>query len=181
MSLLVALDQSEVAAEVLVAIEPYLRSTATETHLATIVEEGEIRHAGSGGSAAAPERAGADLSGGRLPVGTPAAGTSVTRSQAIQQVVDEHRAELQRLATEHLHGLPVRVHVEVADDVPEGIVALADELRVDSIAIGTHGRGGLRRALLGSVAEEVIRKSHVPVFVVREGMRKPDEGEADDA
>ena len=63
--------------------------------------------------------------------------------------------------------------MEVADDVPEAIVALADELGVDAIAIGTRDRGGLKRTLLGSVAEDVIRKSHVPVFVVREGMRDP--------
>lgn len=62
--------------------------------------------------------------------------------------------------------------MEVADDVPEALVALADELGVDAIAIGTRDRGGLRRALLGSVAEAVIRRSQVPVFVVREGMRR---------
>ena len=43
--------------------------------------------------------------------------------------------------------------------------------RADTIAIGTHGRSGLSRALLGSVAEALIRTSSVPVLVVRDGMR----------
>lgn len=71
----------------------------------------------------------------------------------------------------------MQVHVEVADDVPDAIVELAEQVGANTIAIGTHGRGGLRRALLGSVAEEVIRKSNVPVFVIREGMRPQTEGE----
>ncbi|MGH7499921.1 MAG: universal stress protein, partial [Gemmatimonadales bacterium] len=35
------------------------------------------------------------------------------------------------------------------------------------IAIATHGRGGLRRLMLGSVADKLIRAAHVPVLVVR--------------
>jgi nucleotide-binding universal stress UspA family protein len=37
----------------------------------------------------------------------------------------------------------------------------------DLIVIGSHGRGGLSRALLGSVAEAVLRRSRVPVLVIR--------------
>ncbi len=48
-----------------------------------------------------------------------------------------------------------------------GILALADEFEVDQIIVGSHGRSGLSRALLGSVAEQVVRHAHCPVFVVR--------------
>ncbi len=151
MSLLVALDQSDVAPKVMEAIAPYLRRTDTEAHLATIVQPGEVREATRGARPVIePDRASGDaFSGGRLPVGAVRRRVAgVTRSQAIQQVVDEHRAVLTHLAAEHLAGLPTRTHVEVADDVPEAIVVLADELGVDAIAIGTRDRGGLRRALL---------------------------------
>jgi nucleotide-binding universal stress UspA family protein len=37
----------------------------------------------------------------------------------------------------------------------------------DLVVIGSHGRGGLSRAFLGSVAEAVLRRSHVPVLVIR--------------
>ena len=55
----------------------------------------------------------------------------------------------------------------VADavDVPRSIVEFANREKADFIAMATHGRSGLRRLLLGSVAEQVIRHSHVPVLV----------------
>lgn len=48
------------------------------------------------------------------------------------------------------------------------VVAAAKESRADLIVIGTHGRGGLDRALLGSVADRVIRLAPCPVLAVRE-------------
>jgi nucleotide-binding universal stress UspA family protein len=50
------------------------------------------------------------------------------------------------------------------------ICHIADELGVDLIVIGTHGRGGLAHALLGSVAEKVVRKAPCPVLTVRPHM-----------
>jgi nucleotide-binding universal stress UspA family protein len=44
---------------------------------------------------------------------------------------------------------------------------LADELEAGLIAIGSRGRGGLRRALMGNVADSVVRHAHCPVMVVR--------------
>ena len=48
----------------------------------------------------------------------------------------------------------------------EEINAVADEIDADLIVIGTHGRRGLARALLGSVAENVIRTAHRPVLTI---------------
>lgn len=57
----------------------------------------------------------------------------------------------------------------VATGVPhEEIVAAATRERADLIVLGTHGRGGLDRALLGSVADRVIRLAPCPVLTVRE-------------
>lgn len=47
------------------------------------------------------------------------------------------------------------------------LVAAAEEDDVDMVVIGSHGRKGISRILLGSVAEHVIRESPVPVTVVR--------------
>lgn len=49
------------------------------------------------------------------------------------------------------------------------ILAYADEHDVDGIVIGSHGREGASRVLLGSVAETVVRRADVPVTVVRGG------------
>jgi len=47
------------------------------------------------------------------------------------------------------------------------IVHYADVERIDLVVIGTHGRGGLAHALMGSVAEKVVRKAHCPVLTIR--------------
>jgi nucleotide-binding universal stress UspA family protein len=54
----------------------------------------------------------------------------------------------------------------------EEINDLAREIHADLIIIGTHGRRGLARALLGSVAENVIRTSTLPILVIH-GPREP--------
>jgi nucleotide-binding universal stress UspA family protein len=48
------------------------------------------------------------------------------------------------------------------------IVSLATDERADLIVIGTHGRGGIDRSLLGSVSDRVIRMAPCPVLSVRE-------------
>jgi nucleotide-binding universal stress UspA family protein len=48
----------------------------------------------------------------------------------------------------------------------EEINDVAQEIKADLIIIGTHGRRGLARALLGSVAENVIRTAKIPVLVI---------------
>jgi nucleotide-binding universal stress UspA family protein len=46
------------------------------------------------------------------------------------------------------------------------IVGVADEIAADLIVMGTHGRRGVARALLGSVAEHVVRAGRAPVLTV---------------
>jgi len=62
--------------------------------------------------------------------------------------------------------------VHAVEAVREGtpyreILAYADEHDVDLVVIGTHGRNGLRRRVLGSVAERVVRCAEAPVLTVR--------------
>lgn len=47
------------------------------------------------------------------------------------------------------------------------ILRVAQERRCDLIVMGTHGRTGLHRLLMGSVAEHVVRKAPCPVLVVK--------------
>ena len=49
----------------------------------------------------------------------------------------------------------------------EEIVVLAEELGADLIVMGSRGLGGVKRALMGSVSESVVRHAHCPVLVVR--------------
>ncbi|MBR8252735.1 universal stress protein [Burkholderia ambifaria] len=54
-------------------------------------------------------------------------------------------------------------------DISDVLARAAAECGADLIVMGTHGRRGLRRALLGSVAESLVRIADRPVLVVREG------------
>ncbi len=56
-----------------------------------------------------------------------------------------------------------------APGVPEAIVRYARTLRPDLIVMGTHGRGGIARLVLGSVAAEVLAQAPCDVLLVREG------------
>lgn len=51
-------------------------------------------------------------------------------------------------------------------DPREAALAVAEEISADLIVMGTHGRRGIARALIGSVAESVVRTSAVPVMTV---------------
>jgi nucleotide-binding universal stress UspA family protein len=54
----------------------------------------------------------------------------------------------------------------------QSIVQYASENEVDLIAIATHGRSGLGRAVIGSVADYVIRQSGIPILLIRPGKSK---------
>lgn len=89
-----------------------------------------------------------------------------TRESLLAEIEERGReavAEVEAMADED-----VDVVTSVRSGVPsETIIEYADEGDVDVIVMGTHGRTGLRHALLGSVAERVIRNATVPVLVVR--------------
>lgn len=56
---------------------------------------------------------------------------------------------------------------------PDEIVAAATELGVDLIVTGTHGRRGFRHAIMGSVAEKIVRLAKQAVLVVKPDPEKP--------
>lgn len=67
-------------------------------------------------------------------------------------------------------GLAVEHRLEYGDPA-ETILSVAQEIGADLIVMGTHGRTGLRRLLMGSVAEKVVRKAFCPVLTVRTTMQ----------
>jgi nucleotide-binding universal stress UspA family protein len=77
-----------------------------------------------------------------------------------QQELETSRA---RVADDGLHVTTVLLQGMPASS----IVDHADPERASMIVMGTHGKTGLRRLLLGSVAEQVVRSSRVPVLTVR--------------
>lgn len=74
-------------------------------------------------------------------------------------------------------GVDVRVSVEEGD-VVNGILAEADAVTADLVVLGTHGRRGVERLTLGSVAEKVLRRARCPVLTVPPAPRVLPPGEA---
>jgi nucleotide-binding universal stress UspA family protein len=64
-------------------------------------------------------------------------------------------------------GVRARSHVVVAANVTAALLEMADTEQVDLVALATHGRSGLARLALGSVADKVIRGSRTPVLILR--------------
>ncbi|MFM0511740.1 universal stress protein [Paraburkholderia sp. RL17-373-BIF-A] len=58
---------------------------------------------------------------------------------------------------------------QIRDDVPHAIVREAEEWRADLMVVGTHGRRGVARWLLGSVAARTARLAHTPLLLARPG------------
>jgi nucleotide-binding universal stress UspA family protein len=81
----------------------------------------------------------------------------------------------QELAREYLDTLAGRlatggtpVQVEVAVGIPSAVIpSVARECQADAIAMATHGRGGLARLVLGSVATGTLQRTHVPLLLTR--------------
>jgi nucleotide-binding universal stress UspA family protein len=79
-----------------------------------------------------------------------------------------HEAGLAKLRDQHLADVDVALAV-VADHAPaKAICEYAEEHGVDLIVVGSHGRGGVERWLIGSVAERVVRHATMNVYVVRQ-------------
>lgn len=83
-------------------------------------------------------------------------------------VIEEgaHSAMQDALKRYQRPGLKVNGTV-ICNDPRDAVLQAANDLKAELIVLGTHGRRGIRRALLGSVAETVVRTAPCPVLVVR--------------
>ena len=142
--ILVATDGSREAALAVTTAADLARSTDSELHVVHVGEMPLVYH---------PER------------------------HAYRAVYEEHEKEAQQLLEAQLERVKeagptvAQAHLRMgrADaTVAEEIVELAESLDAGLIVMGSRGQGRLRRALVGSVSESVVRHAHCPVTIVRE-------------
>jgi nucleotide-binding universal stress UspA family protein len=80
----------------------------------------------------------------------------------------QERAELAERTCNELSASGVEVEQAVRTDIPhKAILSYAAEQDIDLVVMGTHGRTGVERYLLGSVTEKIVRLSDVPVLTVQ--------------
>lgn len=86
------------------------------------------------------------------------------------KIHDEEQAEAERYINKISNEI-TKLHIPVSaitqdGSVPDTILAVADEIHADMIAMSTHGRTGIQRWLLGSVADRVVHHAHIPVILI---------------
>jgi nucleotide-binding universal stress UspA family protein len=85
------------------------------------------------------------------------------------QIESEARERLRTLAPDNeSHDIETTVSLQLSFDVADSINEYVDERDVDLVVMGTHGRKGLDRLMLGNVADKIIRHAPCPVMTVRE-------------
>lgn len=103
----------------------------------------------------------------QLPGYTLPEGSVVASPKMLQELADSaerHLAEWRGLATQQ--GAPRVSTAKAVGEPAVEIVEFARETRQDLLVLGTHGRTGLRHALVGSIAERVVRRAGCPVLTV---------------
>ncbi|HET7892244.1 MAG TPA: universal stress protein [Candidatus Sulfotelmatobacter sp.] len=88
----------------------------------------------------------------------------VSLSTIYEDAHAEAKEKLERISS-HVEGLPHHIYVRHGQ-VWENLAGLVDEEKIDLIVLGTHGRSGLGKLLLGSVAENILRHAACPVLTV---------------
>ncbi len=138
--ILVPLDGSALAERAIVQAEEIAKAAGAELILAQVVQ---------------------------APLGqTPEAGTA-GEVEAFRETAAQARAYLAMIAT-RVSGAGVKVRFEVLEGAPAaGILALAHNEDVDMIVMSTHGRSGISKLVMGSVAEKVMLTTKRPVLLVK--------------
>lgn len=111
---------------------------------------------GQGGMVGNPEGSGEGMVGDR------------TKSDEAQAAVEKYGQEIVTEAAAQFGDAETETAVREGTAF-EAVLDYAEAHDIDMVVMGTHGRTGLDRYLLGSVTEKVVRLSDVPVLTVREG------------
>ncbi len=95
-------------------------------------------------------------------------GALVASSEVAGRILESAQAGL-LAAIERRKDCGVEIRSVLRDGPPaDEVAAVAKQVHADMVILGTHGRKGLRRAIMGSVAEEVIRACECPVLAIHD-------------
>jgi universal stress protein A len=85
----------------------------------------------------------------------------------------EAQTELHKIARKHLPGnIRYEIYTKIGGDPANVILETIENLGIGSVVMSTHGRKGIGRLILGSVAERVVREAPCPVVTMRETAAK---------
>lgn len=162
-TVLIPLDGSTLSTQILPTVERFFTPATTKLLLFQTIEEPILKRADVPVNVA-------------LAAIAPVAGAKLVYKNANPiehyykiegELLEQHRQALSEVAHElKLKGFDSQIEVTVGDPT-ELILQRADDGDIDIIAMATHGRSGLSRMVMGSVAEKVMHRASVPVLLLR--------------
>lgn len=102
--------------------------------------------------------------------GSPILSQNVLARDLLEKMRKDDKAKLDELKSKLLKDYPdlnIDLLIEESNDIGEALIAVQQKLKADLIILGSHGRKGLNRVLMGSVAESVLRDAGCPVLIVK--------------
>jgi nucleotide-binding universal stress UspA family protein len=88
--------------------------------------------------------------------------------ETVWNALREQAKDLVSKAADKLRGAKFHVSTELVEGDPKSqIIDIANEWHADMIVLGSHGRSGLSRFLMGSVSQDVVRHAHCSVEIIR--------------
>ena len=88
--------------------------------------------------------------------------SSMIRAYTIEEAEDYVHAKVEKINEEHIKATGITRE----GPVPEMILEVANETHADMITMSTHGRSGIQRWLMGSVADKIVHHAHIPVMLI---------------
>ena len=167
MKILLPLDGSKFSEAIIKAASELARSTGAEVHLISVVKGSDVHSSWY-------QRPGSDAphSAGQVPIrpsvvserlaGLPAE----TRFQAEESIIQQATDYLDDIAAQSFPA-GAQTKAILGEDVAAEIRGYALRERVDLIALATHGRTGVSRLVMGSIANDLLHSGEVPLLLVR--------------
>lgn len=168
MRVLIAVDASDQAERVVAAAAGLLRAIQNpQVRVLTVVDDDDIHESTATTLPQGTPTPLGSSSGSSYQIPTPSAPRLMEdRSQALTRIHDELKARDASFGSHHLAGLSVESHVVSGAKPAPAILEAAKEFDAELIVVGTRGRRGISRILMGSTAEAIVRESPVPVVVI---------------
>ena len=94
---------------------------------------------------------------------------SILGTETLREGLEEYgKQHLEELRNTHFEGVAVEQHLIWSPAAAQAIADLAERVDADLVVVGTHGRTGMKRLMMGSVAEKIARVAPCSVLIVRE-------------
>jgi nucleotide-binding universal stress UspA family protein len=111
---------------------------------------------------------------GPLYMDVPGYDPSSLHSSLMQQGSELAREAADAMKQRGVTGEVVTVEATASDDVATLVIAAAQAFNADLLVMGTHGRKGFQRLILGSIAEQCLRQATLPVLLIPSAAGNPE-------